>query len=1077
MSAHTAALQQLYVAYFSRPADPGGLAYWEGRMAAPDASIARVSSEFAQQPEYANEYAGLDAHGIVNRVYHNLFGRAADDAGLRFWGDQLAAKPAMIAQIVLAIAGGGNHADGSRNADGVAFDNKVRAAIAYADATNADPLLRQAANHPSMIDSSRAFLAAIISTASLDAAIAPASLNTTLMAMAMIEGATAVGVVQAVTTPGAAVTVGADGQTSGPISVTHAAQGGAAIAVDGGSSVTVSSSGSTTGSSIVVGAHQGATGAVSVTSAYTDGTGTRGTDLFGEPTLNATLADITVSGGTSIEVNQRATSTLAATSTAVTTVTQGAVHITGGANTITVSSTQTPFMFGVGAVKAAGREESARVKFGALKSGDALTLDLDGDGVVEWNDLTFTAARNLTASEVAAAFANLGAYDTQGGAPAKNGIYINSNELWTSAATGGDSVLFTNARYRHFAPSWDVPDTITDLAFVLTNTSGASVAPIVSTTDGVQTVLPAAGRLGAANGAVVINDNDSAASITSVFVDGYQSGSIGAVNSLSKLAHLALAHSWGSFAVRMDVDAAGIGSLKLSVDSVWGIVNLDAGGASIKTLHLTATGADSLFTPVADALETLLVSGDKVAALAHNAPGYPGIDMKALKTVVVTGAAGLTIKDPIADTLTSVDTTGTTGTVTATIEGGRATYTGGAGRDIVTLVTDTVVSKAIALGAGDDTLSVTNLSRIGATAVVDGGAGADTLAMSMATALAWNAATASQFTGFERLVLEYIPGGPADPQTIDLADFGGINHVTSQTPATLNHMASGGTVVLCEASMRVYVTDAARGTADVLNVTISSDPDSNKLTLNAPDVETVHLTSLTPEGEEAGLGEHFLDLAAADATSVTVTGDYDLSLSIDRSAKLTSIDASRMTGELVVSSRVASSAITIKGGSGDDTLAAQSGDTADVLLGGAGNDRLTSNGSSTLTGGAGADVFVLSGRSLNASVITTITDFAGGDMIEMEASRLAPAKVTLNPSAAFQDYLDAAATETAADEMTWFQYRDNTYITVDRGDDSTTFTNAEDCVVKLTGLIDLSGASFNFSPYWGGPTFAHINLS
>ncbi|MBC7858614.1 MAG: DUF4214 domain-containing protein, partial [Burkholderiaceae bacterium] len=95
MSIHTAALQQLYVAYFSRPADPGGLAFWEGAMAAPGASIAQVSAEFARQAEYTKQYAGLDAHGTVNRIYHNLFGRAADDAGLRFWGDQLAAKPAM----------------------------------------------------------------------------------------------------------------------------------------------------------------------------------------------------------------------------------------------------------------------------------------------------------------------------------------------------------------------------------------------------------------------------------------------------------------------------------------------------------------------------------------------------------------------------------------------------------------------------------------------------------------------------------------------------------------------------------------------------------------------------------------------------------------------------------------------------------------------------------------------------------------------------------------------------------------------------------------------------------------------
>lgn len=1080
MSAHTGALQQLYVAYFSRPADPGGLAFWEGVMAAPGVSIARVSTEFAQQPEYTNEYAGLDAYGIVNRVYHNLFGRAADDAGLRFWGDQLAAKPAMISQIVLAIAGGGNHADGSRNADGVAFDNKVRAAIAYADATNADPLLHQAANQPAMIDSSRAFLAAVTSTASLGAALDPAALNTTLVAMAMAQGATAGGVVQAVTTPGAAVTVGADGQTSDPIWVTHAAQGGAAIAIDGGSSVTVSSSGSTTGSSIVVGAHQGATGAVSVTSAYTDGTG-----IDYVWAIRASLADISVTGGTSIEVNQSAASTLAATNTAAMTVKMGAVNITGGANTTAVSSTQTFFPRGeVAAVKAvAGAFEIASVKFGALKADDTLTIDSDADGVSDADETTFTAGRNLTAPEAAAALEAVVTGDRQSYGSA---TYANTNPIWTSAAASGDTVKFTSTEYVNAYSHH-----LIDLAFVLTNTSGSSVAPVVTTTDSVRKVVGVTGRMGIDNSTVVINDNGANASITSVSVDGYEgaNNSIGAVNSLTNLENLSLAHSAGLFnSDAISVDAAGITSLKLSVNSIVGIVNLDAGGASIKTLNLTATGADSMFIPVADALETLLVSGDKVAALMQESFGTmnpsSGTDLKALKTVVVTGGAGVALDAPVADTLASVDTSGTTGTVTATIEGARATYTGGAGQDIVTLAKDTVVSKAIRLGAGDDTLSFAELGVTGATAVVDGGAGADTLEMTTATAAAWDDTTtlSSQFTGFERLSLQflYVHGGPYTIYTIDLAKLGGFNYVTmpqASRPLTLNNLPSGGMIAPGhENAVTVGVTGAAAGKADVLNVALCNWRDSMG-TLTVPDVENINLTATNFDTNERN--SYRLSLAAADATHATITGDGSLILSTDYSTKLASIDGSRMTGELTFFSYNDSSATTIKGGSGNDYLMAGSG-LGDVLIGGAGDDMLfggdrATGNRATLSGGAGADKFSV-GRSLDSSHYVTITDFTAGEVIQIfEATAFVSAKITQGAAAVFQDYLDASMRATASGNMTWFQYKGDTYLALDLDSDSSTFVDGQDSVVKLTGLMDLTHCSLRVPvSIWETPSFSLI---
>ena len=75
MAVYTDAIQKLYVAYFSRPADAAGLAYWEGVVTAAKGSTAAVSAAFAASAEYKAAFAGLDEYHIVDQIYLNLFGR------------------------------------------------------------------------------------------------------------------------------------------------------------------------------------------------------------------------------------------------------------------------------------------------------------------------------------------------------------------------------------------------------------------------------------------------------------------------------------------------------------------------------------------------------------------------------------------------------------------------------------------------------------------------------------------------------------------------------------------------------------------------------------------------------------------------------------------------------------------------------------------------------------------------------------------------------------------------------------------------------------------------------------------
>jgi S-layer protein len=78
------------------------------------------------------------------------------------------------------------------------------------------------------------------------------------------------------------------------------------------------------------------------------------------------------------------------------------------------------------------------------------------------------------------------------------------------------------------------------------------------------------------------------------------------------------------------------------------------------------------------------------------------------------------------------------------------------------------------------------------------------------------------------------------------------------------------------------------------------------------------------------------------------------------------------------------------------------------------------------------------------------------------ASTFTSAKVTLGETAVFQDYANAAVNALNAGQIGWFTFGGNTYVVADMGADSASgFVNGSDFIVKLTGTVDLTNASFN----------------
>jgi hypothetical protein len=184
MGIYAADIQKLYVAYFNRPADVGGMAYWEPIVTTakdPAAALAAIAAAFSQSAEYKATYANMDSFHIIDRVYQNLFGRAAEKEGLLYWANVLNNKQMTIDNIVTTIAKGAqdNGATGGFN-DKTALEAKIAAAGKFTDNldTSAEILgySGDAANAQAKL-----WLSTVTDAASLQAAISQAALDAAIV--------------------------------------------------------------------------------------------------------------------------------------------------------------------------------------------------------------------------------------------------------------------------------------------------------------------------------------------------------------------------------------------------------------------------------------------------------------------------------------------------------------------------------------------------------------------------------------------------------------------------------------------------------------------------------------------------------------------------------------------------------------------------------------------------------------------------------------------------------------------------------------------------------------------------------
>jgi len=132
-------VHHLYVAYFGRPAETGGMVYWDrqlGQMEAPpvpggllaryraSGQVRAILDAFANSEESKHLYPGTSAQ-YIEGVYRNLFNRSADEAGLVWWRNALDSGAITRSEAALMIL------LGAQNDDVLCVRNKIAVAHAF----------------------------------------------------------------------------------------------------------------------------------------------------------------------------------------------------------------------------------------------------------------------------------------------------------------------------------------------------------------------------------------------------------------------------------------------------------------------------------------------------------------------------------------------------------------------------------------------------------------------------------------------------------------------------------------------------------------------------------------------------------------------------------------------------------------------------------------------------------------------------------------------------------------------------------------------------------------------------------
>lgn len=118
-SASEERVMSMYLAYYGRPADPGGLEFWTGELEAAGGNLTAILDAFGTSEEYTRRFGGLSNGQLIDNLYDQLFGREPDAGGRDFWLGELSSGRRSLQEIALSIL------EGAQNEDVAIIENRL----------------------------------------------------------------------------------------------------------------------------------------------------------------------------------------------------------------------------------------------------------------------------------------------------------------------------------------------------------------------------------------------------------------------------------------------------------------------------------------------------------------------------------------------------------------------------------------------------------------------------------------------------------------------------------------------------------------------------------------------------------------------------------------------------------------------------------------------------------------------------------------------------------------------------------------------------------------------------------------
>jgi len=134
-------VQKIYIGYYQRPADPGGLIYWSDRLNTSNGNLTDIIDAFANSEESSALYGtinGSSISNVVNNIYLALFNRYADEGGRNYYVNNFNAgkfpdgRRCTAGTIVLDIL------NGAVESDLLSVNNKLAAAKLFTGTIDPD---------------------------------------------------------------------------------------------------------------------------------------------------------------------------------------------------------------------------------------------------------------------------------------------------------------------------------------------------------------------------------------------------------------------------------------------------------------------------------------------------------------------------------------------------------------------------------------------------------------------------------------------------------------------------------------------------------------------------------------------------------------------------------------------------------------------------------------------------------------------------------------------------------------------------------------------------------------------------